>query len=473
MDKSGTPDTLTDEIRKVLRHARDSAVAERTRYLGQSHSAKSLNEQSIFDEVPKELQKSVLELAQRGSGDDPAKQALIKRATGSLVGMAVADGLGHNFEFLPVCDQVGGRTGNGPHLKYPAQTNPAGEIHRAMNSFSLLPGQWTDDASMGLCVADSLLLRGGYCGKHLRTLFLHWWYNGFNNAFRRDDRRDGSVGLGGNIANSFSEIGDLPSAAHVPPRVASKTEDAGNGSLMRLAAVPLFFHADETKARAIAYEHSLSTHPSAIAGEACAFVAGMIVEMLHRPVDDPRSASEFVEDYVAKYEATHLSVTDPAPPLVDDPPKSAPGLDARETLRRLLKSNETEESTERCWNWRSKDLGLEKTVANRGSSYNGYPVSAGYFGSYSMDAVAMALHCLYHTSSFDDAIVKCINFCGDADTTGSIAAQMAGAFYGIDSLNKAWVDHLHEWDEEQIELRAICLIHTNGLDEKVLNLPDL
>ena len=37
-----------------------------------------------------------------------------------------------------------------------------------------------------------------------------------------------------------------------------------------------------------------------------------------------------------------------------------------------------------------------------GDEYNGHPVSAGYFGAYSMDALALALHCVYHTTGFDE-----------------------------------------------------------------------
>ena len=59
-----------------------------------------------------------------------------------------------------------------------------------------------------------------------------------------------------------------------------------------------------------------------------------------------------------------------------------------------------------------------------GSEYNGYPVIAGYFGAYSLDGLAVALHCVYHTTSFDGALVKCVNFNGDADSTGSMVGQV-------------------------------------------------
>merc|ERR1712137_751105 len=98
-------------------------------------------------------------------------------------------------------------------------------------------------------------------------------------------------------------------------------------------------------------------------------------------------------------------------------------------------------------------MGMD-TLALRGRSYNGYPVSEGYFGSYSMDGLALALHSFYHTTSFMDAITKCVNFLGDADSTGAICGQLAGAFYGIDSINSKLIDRIRQWDDGEILLRG-------------------
>ena len=50
------------------------------------------------------------------------------------------------------------------------------------NQFQLKPGQWTDDTSMGLCLADSILVRGGYDGSDARARYFHWCYGGKPNA---------------------------------------------------------------------------------------------------------------------------------------------------------------------------------------------------------------------------------------------------------------------------------------------------
>ena len=66
------------------------------------------------------------------------------RFRGCLLGLAVGDALGTTVEFsspgsfVPIEDMVGG----GP--------------------FRLAPGQWTDDTSMALCLAESLIACGGF-----------------------------------------------------------------------------------------------------------------------------------------------------------------------------------------------------------------------------------------------------------------------------------------------------------------------
>jgi ADP-ribosyl-[dinitrogen reductase] hydrolase len=63
---------------------------------------------------------------------------------GCLLGLAAGDALGTTLEFCPpgsftpITDMVGG----GP--------------------FNLNPGEWTDDTSMALCLADSLVKKHGF-----------------------------------------------------------------------------------------------------------------------------------------------------------------------------------------------------------------------------------------------------------------------------------------------------------------------
>lgn len=113
--------------------------------------------------------------------------ALEGRGMGSMLGMAIADAMGHRFEFKPVYygEPVLLDMGNG-----------LGGV------FKLAPGQWTDDTSMGLCIADSLLMCNGEWNPHdCMNRFIAWWYGGYDNAFRFDKALRSSCGLGGNVKN--------------------------------------------------------------------------------------------------------------------------------------------------------------------------------------------------------------------------------------------------------------------------------
>lgn len=351
-----------------------------------------------------------------------------KRAIGSLVGMAVADATGAPLEFLPV-EKKGSRF-DPKSLK----------VTGAYNKFCLKPGQWTDDTSMGLCLADSLLVCGSYNGMDIRVRFWSWWNRGYNNAFRRDHSRSKSVGLGGNIRASLSSITDNKP----PPRyIVEDGEDAGNGSVMRLAPVPIFFHNDIELAERASAESSYTTHPGPVAAEACAFLGFVIVRAITRDASSLETAAQFLDSCASDYMVL---------------PQTG------ETLIKFLKASEPKGSPERCWNWRDPaGPYLEETLRNRGKTYNGYPVSSGYFGSYCMDGMAIAFHSIYHTVSFVSAIARCVNFLGDADSTGAICGQIAGAFYGIDAIDKRFIKRLNQWDDGETALRG-ALLYALGTD---------
>jgi ADP-ribosyl-[dinitrogen reductase] hydrolase len=87
--------------------------------------------------------------------------ATIRRYAGSLAGLASGDAVGTTVEFRsrgtfpPVTDMVGG----GP--------------------FGLAPGQWTDDTSMALCLAESLLGKNGFDARDQMGRYLNWWTWGY------------------------------------------------------------------------------------------------------------------------------------------------------------------------------------------------------------------------------------------------------------------------------------------------------
>lgn len=69
-----------------------------------------------------------------------------------------------------------------------------------------------------------------------------------------------------------------------------------------------------------------------------------------------------------------------------------------------------------------------------------------------MESLEAALWCFFHTDSYQAAVLKAVNLGDDADTTGAIVGQLAGAYYGVESIPKSWLDRL--FMREDIELMA-------------------
>ena len=86
-------------------------------------------------------------------------------------------------------------------------------------------------------------------------------------------------------------------------------------------------------------------------------------------------------------------------------------------------------------------------------------MNPGYIGSYCMDAMAMALHVVYTTNSFEDAIIKVVNLRGDSDSVGAVVGQIAGAYYGFKKIPIEWIKVIEKWDKQEIALRGYMLCH--------------
>jgi len=401
-----------------------------------------LNSYSMFEKFPLEQKKEFVELAALDGG--------MNRAMGSMCGMAIGDALGHPFEFMPAQDV--------PKDSYFDLKSMA--FIQESNTFGLKRGQWTDDASMGLCMADSLILKKCFDGGDMRVRFWCWWNRGYNNAFRKDPTRSSSCGLGGNISCSLSALSRLTKGDKVPPAYKAQTEDAGNGSLMRFAPVAIFCHsAPPADVYDIARKSSYTTHPGIIAAEACSLLSHLIVRALQLPDKAPIDAKQFLDEATEEYyEKSGLSK------------KSGWGYDQM----RWLVTSKPEHDTELCWNWKAKTMKIRHTLKARGGSYNGYPVSSGYFGSYSLDGLALALWSVYNTESFDEAVTRSVNLLGDADSHGSITGQLAGALYGYRSINPQFLKWMNRWDDHEFALRGILLYYLGmspHCNEKIMGLP--
>ena len=110
---------------------------------------------------------------------------------------------------------------------------------------------------------------------------------------------------------------------------------------------------------------------------------------------------------------------------------------------------------DRDWRWRTPGYTYSPSRA---------AAQPGYVGSYAMDALAMALHCVHATSTYRDAVLLAANMRGDADTVAAVTGQLAGALYGLSAIPAAWVAAVERWDGGgSIADRAHCLFQRVAL----------
>jgi ADP-ribosylglycohydrolase len=262
---------------------------------------------------------------------------------------------------------------------------------------------------MALCLADSLLVRGGFDARDMRLRFLNWWYFGYCNAFGFGDERlvKSSVGLGGNVWQSIEEF-----AKHKTEfTTAGDLQTSGNGSLMRSRMPSHTSRARRhTKARKLrnVVASSLAAFSTAyLLMEPCDFSTGSTTAFIRR--------------------LTRLTAS------------CAP------CGRRRTKTTKEYDSRIETGTGEAATFAIPRPARDHPD----------YIGSYAMDALSMALHCVWSTSSFHAAVLQCVNLRGDSDTTAAITGQIAGAIYAAKAIPAKWIEAVLRWDpRSDILLRA-------------------
>jgi ADP-ribosylglycohydrolase len=167
-------------------------------------------------------------------------------------------------------------------------------------------------------------------------------------------------------------------------------QSAGNGSLMRLAPIPLAYAESPVDAVRRAAESSRTTHGALEAVDACRYHAALMVGAL-----EGRSKEELLS------------------------PRWSPvaGLWEREPLTPRIDAIA-------AGSFRDKQ---PPAIRGRG---------------YVVDSLEAALWALDGAVGFRDACLRAVNLGDDADTTGAIAGQLAGALWGVGGetgIPDAWV----------------------------------
>lgn len=294
---------------------------------------------------------------------------IIERFRGALLGLACGDALGTTVEFMqrgsfvPVSDMVGG----GP--------------------FRLRPGEWTDDTSMALCLAESLVECNGFDAADQMRRYVRWMDEGYWSSNGR------CFDIGGTTHDALSNF----KRSGNPFSGSTHTQSAGNGCIMRLAPVPMFFYPDRDAAIEMSGESSRTTHGAVECIEASRLFGAMLFKTLDGVDKEEILLGHGLGDFASA------------------------GIQA-------IARGDYREKTE------DKIFGI----------------------GYVVPSLEAALWCFYHTDNFKDAILRAANLGKDADTTAAICGQIAGAYYGESGIPENWRKKLAMHDEIRLLADSLC-----------------
>ncbi|MFC1670593.1 ADP-ribosylglycohydrolase family protein [Spirochaetota bacterium] len=280
------------------------------------------------------------------------------RFTGCLLGLASGDALGTTVEFQP-----------------PGSFEPLTDIV-GCGPFDLNPGEWTDDTSMSLCLAESLIECEMFDLRDQMDRYIRW----------RDEGHLSSNGKCFDIGGTVSEALSVYKESGNPISGPAHKHSAGNGCIMRLAPVPMFYASDPEDAIIKSAESSKTTHGTEMCLDACRYFGSLIVGALNGESKDNLLSPYYcpVDNYWDKY------------PLCIDVDKIARG------------------------SFKEKEPPKIKGTG---------------FAVRSLEAALWAFH---KSDNFRDGCLLAVNLGDDADTTGAVYGQLAGAYYGEEGIPFFW-----------------------------------
>lgn len=293
------------------------------------------------------------------------KNKLYNRFAGTLVGLAVGDALGTSLEFTQ------------PDSK---------RLHTRMvggGVFNLKAGQWTDDTSMALCLADSLIECEGFNPYDQLLKYLRWYLEGYNS----------STGSCFDIGNTTLDALLLYKETRCKYCGSTDYYTAGNGSIMRLAPIVIFYFRDTQDLLKYAGLSSKTTHANIEAIQSCQILA-LYIQAAMKGVSKIRILSK---DFA-------ISIKEKIPNISSQ---------------------------------------LMQVVEGSYKSSNPPAIIA---SGYCVKTLEAALWAFYKNESFKSCLIQAVNLCNDADTVGAVAGQIAGAYYGYDDIPFEWNETLYMHD---------------------------
>lgn len=261
---------------------------------------------------------------------------------------------------------------------------------------------------MALCLGISLVCRAGF-HPYDQLVRYKWWYR---DGYMSSTGKCFDIGTATSEAlQEFEHRQELFAYQHKIPLdqmdhlsdsrllkdfnvQCSHADVAGNGALMRLAPVSLFFYRSPADAVNYSGLSAELTHGDPKARDACRYYSALMVAVLRREQKNQLLSKAFYEDHRSWFGS----------------------VDLVPEIKRIAKGSY------------QRRRGYDDGIRGKG---------------YIVDALEAALWAFWSTENFRDGARAAVNLGDDTDTTAAIYGQLAGAFYGYDHLPAHWVEDLY------------------------------
>lgn len=291
---------------------------------------------------------------------------------------------------------IGGIVGDSFGAAYEFKDRDSYKVGSDMGTtvFGMPPGSFTDDSSMMLCLAASLIETGTFAPHDQMDRYARWRRDGYMSS----DEKRGCFDIGKTTSKAISRFVYEREQWERNGEKAEYREyygltgeyDSGNGGIMRLSPVPIFYFGDIEEAGRFSELSSKVTHASQECLEAANVMGQIVVSLLQG-----RSKSESV---------------------LNLPASLAAGMPCKKII------------------YICNATYLDKSRAQIATS------------GYVIDTLEAALWAFMRTETFEDGMMLLAAMGGDVDTVCAVYGQIAGAHYGYEAIPKRWANALQRID---------------------------
>jgi|AntRauTorcE11897_2_1112592.scaffolds.fasta_scaffold23359_2 ADP-ribosyl-[dinitrogen reductase] hydrolase len=223
---------------------------------------------------------------------------------------------------------------------------------------------------MALCLAESLI-KNGFDLESQVDRYVRWFENGYLSSKKK------SFGIG---SNTSLAITDFIQKNDLPPQ---SEKAVGNGSIMRLPPVPMYYINNYDKTVYYSAKSSITTHNNIMAIDSCKFLGAFIYHAINGKNKDFLIGEVY------------------------------------------------------------KNMNLNGRVLNRvEGDFKNMEIIDIKSDEFVLNTLEASLWCFYNSDDYESAVKLEVNLGGDTDTTAAVTGQMAGSFYGSSSIQKDWIDKL-------------------------------